>query len=335
MLKLEGRIKDISINDLVEYMSKSDKMGLLDFFSIAKSRIDNLKKSGKKGNATIIELSVQQVKQYNGSETLPFVNMSATWLKGFESWYLMKGSQNSAAIHLRNIRSIFNIAVYVYNLSPEYYPFRKFKIKTVQTIHRDLNMSEIARIKAYDGVNSFDTVAIDLWLLSFYLCGINFIDLLQAKNDQVKKGRLIYNRAKTRTIYSIKIEPEAQEIIDKYKGKVYLLRFLEQKVIVQEKKERKTPLYKDITDRTNRTLKKIAEQINKEKQLIEPELSTYYARHSWGTIASSLGTPHDVIREALGHTRTVTDIYIKFYLHRIDEANRAIIDAVKSYQLVE
>lgn len=101
--------------------------------------------------------------------------------------------------------------------------------------------------------------------------------------------------------------------------------------------DRNSPLYKDITDQANKTLKKIARAINTQaqnkfkdpqKEVVDPDISTYYARHSWGTIASQLGTAHDVIREALGHSRTVTDIYINFYTPRIDQANRLIMDAV-------
>ena len=40
---------------------------------------------------------------------------------------------------------------------------------------------------------------------------------------QVVNGRLEYYRKKTGTFYSVKIEPEAQAIIDKYAGENYLL----------------------------------------------------------------------------------------------------------------
>lgn len=151
-----------------------------------------------------------------------------------------------------------------------------------------------------------------------------------AKKDQVKRGRLVYNRAKTNTIFSVKIEPEAQALINKYQGKTYLLKFFEGKQTAQVKKERSTPLYKDITDRTNRALKKIAQGLNTEGEF-DTQLSTYYARHSLGTIASKLDIPHDVIREALGHSRTVTDVYINFYTPKIDASNRLIINHVLKF----
>lgn len=348
-LKLEGRLKDVSIQDLINFLQDTDNQGALDFFSVAEKRLDFLERIGKYNSAVILKGTIAKVRAYQGSKTLPFMTMSKSWLDGFQSWYCMTGSQNSAAIHLRNIRTLFNVAVDDYGLSQEYYPFRKFKIKTEETIHKDLEPEEIARLMAYPAKNNFQQTAIDLWLLSFFLVGINFKDLLLMEKEHLKKGRLVYNRHKTKTIFSVKVEPEAQALINKYHGKKLLLSFTERQKAVQEKKDRTTPLYKDVLDRTNEELKKIAGLINNQakaklleenpkaefEEVIEPNLSTYYARHSWASIASRLDIPHDVIREALGHTRSVTDIYIKFYTKRIDEANRKIIDhIIKSDQQV-
>ncbi len=62
---------------------------------------------------------------------------------------------------------------------------------------------------------------------------------------------------------------------------------------------------------------------------IEPELSSYWARHTWGTYAAELDIPFDTISEALGHEHSgseTTLIYIKFRSQKIDPANRRVID---------
>ena len=60
-----------------------------------------------------------------------------------------------------------------------------------------------------------------------------------------------------------------------------------------------------------------------------PELSAYWARHTWASIAYSLGVGVDVIGQALGHSqRGVTQIYIARDRTRVDEANRRVIDFV-------
>ena len=67
----------------------------------------------------------------------------------------------------------------------------------------------------------------------------------------------------------------------------------------------------------------------KNRELRWPGLSTYWARHSWATIAASLDVPKETIAAALGHAQnSVTDIYIAFDQSKVDAANRRVIDFV-------
>ncbi len=64
-------------------------------------------------------------------------------------------------------------------------------------------------------------------------------------------------------------------------------------------------------------------------QLGLKELTTYWARHSWATIARKLKISKDTIALALGHgSHTVTDIYIEEDMAEVDEANRKVLDYV-------
>ena len=60
---------------------------------------------------------------------------------------------------------------------------------------------------------------------------------------------------------------------------------------------------------------------------IRENLSTYVSRHSWATIAKSLGYSKDLIAEALGHEygSQVTGIYLDYYNNEvIDTANERV-----------
>ena len=61
-----------------------------------------------------------------------------------------------------------------------------------------------------------------------------------------------------------------------------------------------------------------------------PGLTTYWARHTWATVAYSIDIPKDIISQALGHSSgsAVTEIYIERDLRRVDEANRRVLDWV-------
>jgi integrase len=75
----------------------------------------------------------------------------------------------------------------------------------------------------------------------------------------------------------------------------------------------------------------------KSRQLITyhglfPDLTTYWARHTWATVAHKIGVPKDVISMALGHSfgNRVTDTYIDYDSEKVDEANRKVIDYMNS-----
>ena len=138
-------------------------------------------------------------------------------------------------------------------------------------------------------------------------------------------GRVIYQRAKTGKPYSIKIEPEIQELLDKYKGENYLIDILD-----------RYENYVNFNRRLNCELGKIGsvEYGKRGKKMITPflkNLTTYYARHSFATIGHyECGISMDVISDLLGHSNglQVTNIYIRKNEKVADEAARKIIDKV-------
>ena len=143
-------------------------------------------------------------------------------------------------------------------------------------------------------------------------------------SDLVTEGRIEYNRSKTKRLYSIKVEPEAMAIIEKYRGKGRLLDILD-----------RYGNHKDYVKRLNGNLQRIG-VVKREgrggKKVLNPlfpTLTTYWARHTWATIAASLDIPKETIAAALGHGgNTVTDIYIDFDRKKVDDANRRVMDWV-------
>jgi integrase len=167
----------------------------------------------------------------------------------------------------------------------------------------------------------------DMFLLSFYLIGINFADLAGLTDDNVIDGRIEYRRAKTGKLYSIRIEPEAQAILSRYRGKDHLLSIFDRCTNV-----------KACGGTIDNALARLglpdgnAKHKNGQPKMIplDKKLSWYWARYSWATYAAELDIPKDTISEALGHTHgaKVTGIYIKYNRDKVDAANRKVIDYV-------
>ena len=250
-----------------------------------------------------------------GIGTRRFEDITTDYLKGLESFYSHLGV-NSRSILFRNIRTVFNDAIDAGITT--HYPFRSFRIKSEPTRKKALSPAQMRLLSQVDNGGEYR----DMFLLMFYFRGINIGDLLTAGKDQIRDGRFEYRRSKVGTLFSVKVEPEAMAIIERYKGEKYLLSPLD-----------RYKSYRDYLHHLNAGLKKIGAERGKCNKVLSkgffPELSSNWARHTWATIGIALDIPKETIRVGMGHgTKSVTDIYIDFDMKKVDKANRKIIDAI-------
>lgn len=248
-------------------------------------------------------------------ENLCFSHITPAWLSSFDRFMMEDSpSRNARNIHFRNIRAVFNDAIDEEVITC--YPFRKFKLKNEATRKRSFTVEQLVTFFEAD-VPKYAKVYHDIFKLMFYLIGINTVDLCHLK--RVENGRINYTRAKTGRLYSIKVEPEAMAIIEKYKGSDYLLS------IMDGRKD-----YLSFSRNCFLGLQAIGNSLDKKYKCKDyGDISAYWSRHTWATIAAELDIPKETIAAALGHGgREVTDIYIRFDEKKIDEANRKVIDYV-------
>lgn len=279
----------------------------------------------KASTKEIYEHTLNRIKAHIGEEglkTLKFEDITLDWLNEFNAFMAQTApSPNARNVHFRNLRAVFNNAIE--NEVTTHYPFRKFKIKAVETAKRSLKVEELRRLFFFP-CEEHQVKYLDMFKLMFYLMGVNMIDL--AKLTEIKNGRLDFNRSKTGHLYSMKVEPEAMALFEKHKGTDHLL-FILDRWVNDEFFRRKM----------NKELQKIGPMHKKPgrggKKVYEPmfpEITAYWARHSWATIASDIDIPDRVIAEALGHEygNRITNIYINFNIKKVDAANRKVLDWV-------
>lgn len=250
--------------------------------------------------------TLNHLRQYDKNiAEVEFEDITPAWLRDFEN-YLSEyaPSNNGRWGHFKNIRTAFNSAIE--NELTSNYPFKKFKIHFEETIKRSLSVDELREIAFAQDVPKGKQEARDIFMLQFYLCGINIKDLMHI--EQLYNGRIIYTRFKTGKQISIKVEPEAKAIIQKYAGAKHIINAIE-----------RVNAYGNYAYRINEALK-----------YFTPTLTTYWARHTWATIASELDIPNEIIAAALGHTygNQTTSIYIRLNQKKVDDANRRVIDYV-------
>lgn len=256
-------------------------------------------------------------------DSLAFEDITKDWLQGFDKFLAATSpSRNARNIHLRNIRAVFNDAID--DEVTQFYPFRKLKIRPEATAKRSLSAEQLRELFRYP-VEPRQRQYLDMFKLIFCLMGINVIDLCNLKESDCYDGRITYRRAKTGRLYDIKVEPEAAGLIAAHRGNGWLLDILD-----------RYANYKDYLHRLNDNLRKIGgvriagQGGKKVREPLFPQITTYWARHSWATVAASLDIPKETISAALGHEigSRVTSIYIDFDRRKVDEANRRVLDWV-------
>lgn len=316
-LELDGKMKEMSDKALKAALEKclpGYAPEKTKFFIDYMADFMNLKE--KPGTKRNYQTTINKLVQFD--RTCTFDTMDLDWLRRFEIYMKADMKTNAYAVHFRNIRAVFNYAID--EELTTLYPFRKFKIKKEETAKRCLTPEQVALLRDYE-CEEHQKRYRDMFMLMLYLIGINAVDLFSLK--QIVNGRVEYNRAKTSKLYSIKVEPEAMEIIERYRGKNWLLNVLDE-----------YGNYQDFLHRMGIGLKQIGPVVRKglggkkDREPLFPEISSYWARHTWATIAAELDIPKETISAALGHEigSEVTSIYIKFDQKKIDAANRKVID---------
>ena len=324
-LKTEGRYGSMTLDELAgeirrKVLSKETRRRSRDTLSYHLEAYRD--RQAKRGTRDVYSRTVKTLNAYDPDfSTRTFAEIDFRYLTDFETWCLGHMKVNSVSILLRNIRCVFNEARNegVTNCNP----FAKFKIRQEPTRKRCLSLEDLRKLASLPVPPDQEKYR-DYFMLMFYLIGINTTDRFQAKPEDLENGRLNYRRDKTGKLYSIKVEPEAMAIINKYRGKDWLLEPMDN--------------HGDFLSwRTqfNKRLKALGQVTGKRGKIIAdgpfPELSTYWSRHTWATLAYEIGVPVDIIGQALGHSdrsHAVTFIYIKPDSRKVDEANRKVIDYV-------
>jgi integrase len=338
VLKLKQRIELYTAKELAEYFVKHSSQSsnqIVDFIRFAKEVADNTSKSGTAG---LYRTIINSLIAYNRSEKLPVADINLKYLQAYEKWLFTKKNsegkddsltQSGVNLYMRTFKALFNKMINALNdeergeIVIPFNPFKKYKMPQVPvTEKRALTIEQIRTIRDVKLSLKRDILARDVFMLSFYLAGMNTVDMYYLEN--YCDGRITYNREKTKgkrqdkAFISIKVEPEAEEIIKRYRGNEKVFNFSETYYIAHE-----------LNKHVNYALKRIG----KMDEIKIPGLTFYSARHSFATIArNDCGISKYDIHEALNHSdpsMRVTDIYIKKDWSMIDNVVRRVLDKIR------
>ncbi len=221
---------------------------------------------------------------------------------------------------MRSIKAVFNKAIKENIISPEYYPFRDYKIKQKKTIKRAITKEEMQKIVDLDlEKESYLWHARNYFLFSFSTIGMSWVDMALLKPEDIHNDRIIYRRSKTHKEYNIKINNQIKEILEYYlnMNNTYIFPIIKKDDELDKRNDIKNRLR-----RYNENLKRIGKKI---KSSIP--LTSYVARHSWASIANFSGVHIGIISQGLGHEdiKTTQTYLANFDYSDIDSANENIL----------
>lgn len=298
-------------------------------YTFAQSAIEEARSAGRYGTANLYSGAINSFRNFTGDIPLTFKEVTAGMIKKYEESLLQKGRRhNTISTYMRMLRSIFNQAYQqgVPDTIPADELFRFVFTGYEPTAKRAISPALIRRLSQLNLEQSPNLrFSRDLFLLSFYLRGIPFVDLAHLRKSDMKHNTIYYYRRKTRQQLSVYLEPYAAEILrrytDQHSPSPYLLPILSS---VGPEGYRQ---YKSALRLYNQHLHRLSKMLR-----LNVPLTSYVARHSWATTAKEEGVAIAMISEGLGHSsEKVTHVYLaSFNNNAMSKANRKVISTIHS-----
>lgn len=329
-----SRMEDaIEVRNFVMRKLNPEEVG--DFIEFAEKYIKTIKNEGTRYYhqsrmrtfALFIEETRGKAKILATEINSKLVRDYAAWLKSSKR---RRGegygiSDSTIRTYIYALATLFNVAKDKYNdydsgnIVIKAEPFRTYKPERSEIHKRALSVDQIRSIWEYVPTNKSAEIAKDVFMLSFFLAGMNVADIWEC---DLVDGRVEYTRKKTRShkkeapFLSLSTHPLILPTIMKYTdvtGK-RCFGFYNQYAKVAS-------LHQCI----HYGMLRIREDLGIEK------LTFYAARHSFATIArNDCGISVDDIALCLTHKSTsdITDVYIKKDYKRVDMVINTVVDFV-------
>ncbi len=291
-------------------------------FNYMESMIAKLKQNGKIRTSETYSAALNSFKKFRNDEDIMLDCINTEVMEAYEAWHHNRGNiPNTISFYTRILRAVYHRAVED-DIIENRNPFRHVYTGVDKTVKRALPLKTFKKIKALDlSLHPTLDYARDMFMMSFMLRGMSFIDMAYLRKTDLTNGYIIYRRRKTGQQLTIAWTTEMQMITDKYPENTseYLL------PIIRNSGINERCAYRNVGYLINRNLKKVAEMTN-----IKIPLTMYVARHSWASAAKAKGIPLSVISEGMGHdSEATTQIYLaSLDTSVVDKANSLILKSL-------
>ena len=309
-------LSTISCTELIHIITYEQKKKGITFQTIAKEYLSFMAGEERQKSYSLYKIASERLIKYMKGD-FPLVQLTPLHIQEFAE-YLYKEdlSDTTIRIYLTLIKVILNYASKMNYVTYHIHPFILFKMPISTVRDLDLSIDELKSIRDAKFLKSSLNITRDIFMLTYYLGGINLKDLLEYNFKD--KDYIRYIRHKTRNrkkganeiVFSL--QPEAKEIINRYLSKEGKLRF------------GKYLSYKQIYSLIFRNINKVAEISG-----ISKKVTYYSARKTFAQHGYNLGIQIEKIEYCIGHSmkcnRPIFN-YIKIMQEHADKVFREILN---------
>lgn len=190
------------------------------FKQVSEQYQKELIEDGRGSYAGMLQNSLRLFFEFTGGDVF-LSEISTITISEFERWLKRKGvSQTYISMTLSMTRTIVNRAIRMQLVTYSVHPFTYWKRPADPERELDISVEDVRAIRDAQPRLKKQRIARDIFMLSYYLGGINLIDLLEIDFRGVSV--LEYTRHKSRNMklsdkrISFTLQPEAKELISKW-----------------------------------------------------------------------------------------------------------------------
>lgn len=190
------------------------------FKQVSEQYQKELIEDGRGSYAGMLQNSLRLFFEFTGGDVF-LSEISTITISEFERWLKRKGvSQTYISMTLSMTRTIVNRAIRIQLVTYSVHPFTYWKRPADPERELDISVEDVRAIRDAQPRLKKQRIARDIFMLSYYLGGINLIDLLEIDFRGVSV--LEYTRHKSRNMklsdkrISFTLQPEAKELISKW-----------------------------------------------------------------------------------------------------------------------
>lgn len=328
-VEIATKLKTFTLSGFKEGNSGNTKSLLLTIEDVFNYAITERKESGKIGTAKSYEQTLKRVKEFHNvvkkkKTDLLFDDITKKWLEDFERWMSIDrenknkkgGSLSSVGIYLRNLRSVYNIAIDEKIVPKDIYPFlshdknkKGYTIPQTRKTNKGLNDDELMTLYNAEPKTPQQKVAKDFWFFSFLSNGMNFKDVALLRFKVIKDDHFDFVRAKTQNTRKDDLNPISVILTDYHytifttygNKKINSTDFVFDIIKVTDTEEQKHTKIGNFLRMINQHLKILAKENG-----ISAEISYQWARHTSTQTLLKSGVSPLYISQSLGHTKLST-----------------------------